>query len=205
MSIVGGIDVSRETIERLEAFAALVAQWTKRINLVSVNSVDQIWQRHIEDSAQIFQYAGSNCSRWVDLGSGGGFPGIVLAILARELNPTVAFILVESDLRKATFLRTAARTLDLNVSVESQRIEALAPLNGDVVSARALASLSALLPMVNLHLAENGTAILPKGRKFADEIAQARESWDFDLEEYQSITEDDARVLVLKRINEREV
>jgi 16S rRNA (guanine527-N7)-methyltransferase len=142
----------------------------------------------------------TNPTHWVDIGSGGGFPGIVMAILAKEHSPETKFTLIESDVRKCTFLRTAVRELNLNTYVKTQRIEEASAQDADVVSARALGSLIDLLPHMDRHLNKDGTALLMKGQSFADEIAATSGIWDFDLEEYPSITNPDSRILSLKRI-----
>ena len=200
MVVLAGLDVSRETIERLESFADLTVKWTPRINLIAKGTVADIWDRHIVDSAQIYALAPASFDKWVDLGSGGGFPGIVVAAIAKELQPHASFVLIESDQRKATFLRTAARELELPVTVIAARIEEAPPQSADVVSARALASLSALLPLVSRHLADHGRALMHKGRQATQEIAEARENWSFALEDHPSITDPDARLLDIQRI-----
>ena len=194
-----GVSVSRETFQHLETFGELTAKWTAKINLIAKSTVPDIWNRHIIDSAQVFQYA-DNPKHWVDIGSGGGFPGIVTAIIAKELSPDTKFTLIESDARKCTFLRTAIRELGLNAYVVPQRIEKAAPQGADIVSARALASIEDLLPMIEMHLHPEGQALLMKGRTYAEELNAVRGNWDFDLDEYTSITEPDSRILSLKRI-----
>lgn len=162
---VGSVNVSRETFEELRAYRSLVRRWTPAINLVSKASVDDLWQRHIADSAQVFAATGAESAQsWVDLGSGGGFPGLVVAVLAKELRPDLRVTLVESDLRKATFLRQAAQALSLSVTVHSVRIESLAPQNADVLSARALAPLSDLLAHAERHLRKGASLSSPKAR-----------------------------------------
>ena len=200
MPQVSGLDVSRETIARLEGFAALVAKWTPRINLIAKGTVDAIWDRHIVDSAQIFRHAPDSFETWVDLGSGGGFPRIVVAAIAKEKQPDARFVLMESDQRKSTFLRTAARELELPVTVIADRIEAAPPQNADIVSARALAALTGLLPMIQRHMKPEGHALVHKGRQAAQEIADAQEFWSFMLEDHPSITDPDARLLDIQRI-----
>ncbi|MFC6758343.1 16S rRNA (guanine(527)-N(7))-methyltransferase RsmG [Sulfitobacter porphyrae] len=120
MTSLDGLNVSRETTVLLTQFSELVERWTVRINLISKASVDGIWERHVADSAQLFELA-PEFEHWVDLGSGGGFPGIVIAIIAKEARPEARITLVESDLRKATFLRTAIRELGLNAKVIAER------------------------------------------------------------------------------------
>jgi len=195
-----GIDVSRETLDALDAFGELTAKWTRKINLIAASTADEIWNRHIVDSAQLYQFAPSNFKNWVDLGSGGGFPGIVVAIIAKEKAPNAQFTLIESDQRKATFLRTAARELALNATVISERIEDTPAQGADVVSARALAPLSGLLSHVDRHLAHDGLALLLKGKQAAKEIAEAQKTWRFELEDRASFTDPDARILAIQRI-----
>ena len=202
-SQLGGVDVSRETIQYLEDFANLVAKWTPKINLIAKGSVVDIWERHVTDSVQLYQFAPKSYDTWVDLGSGGGFPGIVMAILAKEKQPSARFTLIESDQRKSTFLRTAARELQLSVTVIAERIEQTAPLDADVVSARALASLSGLLPLASRHMRAGGICLLHKGRQAAQEVADAESNWSFSLEDYASITDPEARLLVIQRISAR--
>lgn len=201
VSQVGGQDVSRETIADLQAFAAMVEKWTPRINLVSNASLKNLWERHVVDSAQLYPLAPQSFRTWVDIGSGGGFPGIVMATLAKATQPEAHFTLIESDQRKASFLRTAARELALPVTVLAERIEEAEPQLADVVSARALSPLSALLPLIARHMKPSGVALLHKGRQFQEEIADARQSWCFDLDGHPSMTDPDARLLRVKRIH----
>jgi 16S rRNA (guanine527-N7)-methyltransferase len=198
---VAGINVSRETFEGLKAYEALVQRWNPAINLVSKSDASDLWQRHIVDSAQIFALCPPAASSWVDLGSGGGFPGLVVAILAKQVQPNLRVTLVESDLRKATFLRQASQSLGLAVEVASKRIESLDPANADVLSARALALLTSLLGFAHQHLAQTGTALFPKGARFLEEIADARKAWTFDVDIKQSLSEAEAAILVIRNIH----
>jgi 16S rRNA (guanine527-N7)-methyltransferase len=198
--LVAGLNVSRETIAALQSFEALVQRWNPAINLVSKSSLSQLWPRHILDSAQIFTFCPPKAQSWGDLGSGGGFPGIVVAILAKELMPGLRVTLVESDARKATFLRQAVQALGLPTVVQSQRIESTEPLRADILSARALASLPDLLGFADRHLAPGGTAIFPKGERFPEEIADARKTWAFDVDTRPSLSEAKAAILVIRNI-----
>lgn len=194
---LAGLDVSRETMDRLEAYLALLKKWNPAINLVAKSTIDAAWERHFIDSAQVFSLAPSNVRKWGDLGSGGGFPGLVCAALAKELSPETHFTLVESDKRKATFLRTVARELDLTVEVLSERIESVNPLSADLISARALAALPKLLDFAERHLEVGGRALFQKGISFRDEIAESLESWRFTYEEYASVTDPESVVLLI--------
>lgn len=197
---VAGVDVSRETVADLKVFADLVTKWTPKINLIAQGTVDAIWDRHIVDSVQLYRFAPETYDTWVDIGSGGGFPGIAMAILGKALQPDARFVLIESDQRKATFLRTAARELQLRVEVIAQRIESASPQNADVVSARALTALSGLLPLAERHLDPDGVALFHKGRQSQKEVAEARKNWSFVLEDHVSITDPDSRILAIRRI-----
>ena len=189
---VPGLDVSRETLSALLQFEQLVRRWNPAINLVSKSTLSEIWPRHILDSTQIFSLCPPKAVTWADFGSGGGFPGIVVAILAAQLKP---------DLRKATFLRQAAQTLALPVAVHSARIESLGLLQADVVSARALAPLPELLAHAHRHLAEGGIAIFPKGARYTEELAEAQKSWAFDVDVQRSQSDPDAAILVIRNIH----
>ena len=198
---VAGLSVSRETFSALQEFEALVRRWTPAINLVSKSTLPQFWDRHIADSAQIFSLCPQQAQSWVDLGSGGGFPGLVVAILARERRPDLKVTLVEADLRKATFLRQAAQSLGLAVPVRSERIESLEPMQADILSARALAALSDLLEYASKHLKPDGLAIYPKGARFQEELAQARVHWAFDVDTRPSLSDAKAAILVIRNIH----
>lgn len=198
---LGGVDVSRETFEALEVYEAMVRRWNSAINLVSKSSLPDLWARHIEDSAQVLKLGPSTATVWADLGSGGGFPGLVVAILAKELRPALRVVLVEADIRKAVFLRQVVQTLGLSCTVRSERIESLAQLEADVVSARALTALPDLLGYAEKHLRPGGVAIFPKGARFRDELSQAREIWDFDVDIEPSLADPEAAILVIRNIH----
>ena len=200
-AIVPGLNVSRETLDALHQYEVLVRRWNPAINLIAKSTVPEIWSRHILDSAQLFTLAPESASQWVDLGSGGGFPGIVVAVLAKELQPQLHVTLVEADTRKATFLREAVRELQLHASVLSQRIEMIAPLQADVLSARALASLPVLLGFATQHLAPLGTCLFPKGEKYTEEVAEARRDWAFDIDARPSLSDGKAAILVIRNIH----
>lgn len=188
-------DVSRETRERLEAYLELLKQWNPKINLVAPGTLAQAWQRHIIDSAQIYRHMPSDANTWTDLGSGGGFPGLVVAILAQEKHPDLVLTLVESDARKSAFLRAVARTTAVKVTVKTERIETIPALSQDVVSARALAPLPLLLGYVHQHLAPGGMALLMKGASWKKELADAEATWRFSCVPHKSETDPNAVIL----------
>jgi 16S rRNA (guanine527-N7)-methyltransferase len=194
-------DVSRETSDALQAFEALVRRWNPAINLVSKASLDNIHDRHPVDSMQIYSFLPESAKLWVDLGSGGGFPGLVIAVMARADRPNLQIVLVESDARKATFLRQAAQTLDLKVHVLNERSESLPAQQADVLSARALAPLTALLGHAERHLRPGGLGIFPKGERYAEEIAVAEKTWSFALTTQPSLSEPGSAILMIRDIH----
>lgn len=192
-------DVSRETFDKLRSFAGLVQKWTTKINLISKSSSEDLWNRHILDSVQLFDLAPVEGS-WVDLGSGGGFPGIVVAILSEGAGAGHRVTLVESDQRKAVFLRTAIREAQLSATVISSRIEDVAPLEADILTARALADLSSLCGFAEKHLSPKGVALFSKGGQWKKEHQVAREMWSYSCDAVRSKSHPDAAILKIKDI-----
>ena len=189
------LNVSRETFGRLLWLEAEVKKWNKAINLIGRSSVEDMWKRHVLDSAQIFELLPNDSRRWADLGSGGGFPGLVIAVLALEHAQKLETILVESDGRKAVFLRHVVQELALRATVRSDRIEDTPTIGADVVSARALAPLDTLCWMAFRHLGPNGVALFQKGASYGAELKDCSESWSFDLKIHPSRTDDNAVIL----------
>lgn len=187
-------DVSRETSERLEIYETLLRRWNPRINLVAKSTLSDLWGRHFRDSAQVFAIQ-PDFEHWCDMGSGGGFPGLIVGILAAEHTPAARVTLIESDLRKATFLRTVAREASIDINVLSQRIERIPPLGADVISARALAPLDKLLEFAERHLSSKGLAIFLKGQNYQSELDTALASWRFDVQKIPSQTDSTAVIL----------
>ena len=185
---------------KLEQLLALLEKWNPRINLVAPSTIQSAWSRHVEDSLQIFDLLPPGARRWCDLGSGAGFPGMVVAILAAHSHPELNVVLVEADQRKATFLQTVSRETSTPISLIADRIEAIAPLQADVISARALAPLPDLCGYAARHLAVGGTALFLKGAKALAEIEAARRTWRFDLQSHPSRTDPSAVILEMKEI-----
>lgn len=192
--------VSRETMARLNAFTELLTKWTRRINLVAPTTVAMLWERHIRDSAQLVAHCPTSANTWTDLGTGGGLPGVVVAILATELRPELMVTCVESDHRKAAFLRAVSRETGVKFDVLAARAEAIAPLAADVVSARALAPLPRLLELAVPHMADHGVGLFPKGARSVEEVAAARKLWRFDLQRITSKTDPTATILRLENV-----
>jgi len=186
--------VSRETFEKLEAFTQLVLKWNRKINLIGRSTADQVWKRHIADGLQLTELAYPN-STWVDLGSGAGIPGLIIAAKKAETAKSPDITLVESDERKCIFLAAAAREMDLTVDIQQRRIEEPTSKRYDVVSARALAPLDQLLTYAEPYLSDNGICLFPKGEKADSELTQARESFHISMTKIQSVTDSSASIL----------
>lgn len=188
-------NVSRETNDVLKEFQQDLLKWNARINLIAKSTLDDAWDRHIQDSAQLFQFALESDEKWTDMGSGGGLPGLVIAIMSKTNLPRLEFSLIESDQRKAAFLRQITAKYALNCRIFAQRIEDVEGQNSDVVSARALASLSQLLEYAGHHSKTGGRLLLPKGKTAEQEISEARNSWEFDVVKRPSLTDNQGLIL----------
>lgn len=195
--------VSRETESRLNQYAERLVRWTKTSNLVAPSTIDDLWSRHILDSAQLVALK-PDATRWVDLGSGGGLPGIVIAILLAENGETVVH-LVESNAKKAAFLHSTIAELKIPARVHRRRIEDAWDHVGavDVVTARALAPLNTLLGLARPWLERGATGLFPKGRDFVGELAKSRDDWGFDLIEHPSVIDPESRILEIGGLRSR--
>jgi 16S rRNA (guanine527-N7)-methyltransferase len=193
-----GAALTSVSIARLHQFEALVRKWNPSINIVARSTLEDLWHRHIMDSVQLFSCVRPNYRLWLDIGSGGGFPGIVIAILAAGLAPQLRIALVESDKRKSVFLSEAVRQLELSATIYPLRIDELAPQGADVVSARALAPLTTLCGLSVRHLRDDGVCAFLKGANADTEIIEARKDWRFDLDRTASITDSRASALFLR-------
>lgn len=176
------LDLSEGAMARLRLLADLVSGWTGRINLVASSTLPDMWSRHIEDSARLLRSSPPAPKIWADLGSGGGFPGLVVAIALADRGTGTRVVLVESDRRKAALLSEALRRLETPAEVLAERVERMAPLGADVISARALAPLDVLCALSFPHLTPGGVALFPKGASWRDEVNTARRDWAFDLD-----------------------
>ena len=187
---VAGRPVSRETFETLERYVELLRDEARRQNLISASTIDQIWERHILDSAQLVRFEPANGASWLDIGSGAGLPGIVIACL---INGSVT--LVEPRRLRAEFLERVIDELQLNATVQPSKIERIAG-DFDVITARAVASLDKLLG-ISLHLSTRKTIwALPKGRNAHGELAEAQRSWQGAFHVERSVTDEDSWIVV---------
>jgi 16S rRNA (guanine527-N7)-methyltransferase len=195
--------VSRETIRRLELYEALLHKWQRAVNLVAAGTLGDVWHRHFADSAQLARLVPHGATSVVDLGSGAGFPGLVLAIVLAERAP-IRVRLVESDTRRAAFLSEVARKTGVAVDILATRIEnpetqaKICPV--DVITVRALAPLSRLLALAAPFFAAGTVGLFLKGRDVQREIEEARAGWRFDVELVPSLTEADGHVAVVREL-----
>lgn len=197
-------DVSHETLRDLDAYAELLAKWQASINLVGPRTMAALWSRHILDSYQVVSLIPENCDKIVDFGSGGGLPGLIIAI-AMKARRRGQVALIESNGKKASFLRIAAQTLGLPVTVHQQRIEdAVSTLGAvDVVTARALAELGQLLKWSAPLLKTGAVALFHKGRDLDKEIAEAALSWRFTCARVPSVVESGSWIVQVKDLSPR--
>lgn len=191
--------VSRETMARLETYAALLINWATRINLVGRTTLDDLWRRHFLDSAQLLPLIPAAARTLVDLGSGAGFPGLVLAILGA---PGVE--LVEADSRKAAFLREAARVTNAAVTIRGCRIEAVAPCPADVLTARACAPMERLLALGERFIGPQTTCLFLKGARAEEELTEARKAWTMTATRHSSRADPGGSILLLHQVAPRE-
>jgi 16S rRNA (guanine527-N7)-methyltransferase len=201
--VIREIRVSRETIFRISEYLRVLGDWRERINLIGPGEGRHLWRRHVLDSLQLLKNISGSDNSLADLGSGAGFPGLVLAgALAERPGATVA--LVEKSVRKSQFLEAAIREVGLPARVLNQRLEVEgAGEKFDLVTARALAPLPKLLGYAHAWLKPSGKALLMKGRDAAAEVAEARETWTFDLSATPSLTSPEGQILSVSALRPR--
>lgn len=186
---------SPETIERLERLVELLRKWQKAINLVGKGTLADVWRRHVLDSAQLAPLVSNIEGNIADIGSGAGFPGLILAIVTgRHVH------LIESDARKCAFLAAAARATDAKVNIINRRIESVTDIKFAVVTARAVAPLSELIALAEAVLEPAGCCFFLKGQRVSDELTKALKSWNMIITRIPSVTDKDAVVLKLEKI-----
>jgi 16S rRNA (guanine527-N7)-methyltransferase len=196
--------VSRETSQRLERFVAVLLDRQRQINLIASSTVPHVWTRHVADSLQLLPLA-PQALRWADLGSGAGFPGMVIACALAD-TPGAHVHLIESIGKKAAFLRDAVRETGVPATVHRGRIEEVAPrLTGeiDIVTARALAPLNELLTIINPFLERGAQALLPKGQDIDAELTQAAKYWTIEHTAVPSQTSPTGRIIIVRRLRRR--
>jgi 16S rRNA (guanine527-N7)-methyltransferase len=191
-----GVDVSRETLDRLDCYSALLLRWNRTVNLVAQADEHDLWGRHIADSAQLAALISPHVTRAIDLGSGAGLPGLVLS-----LTTGIHFDLIEADSRKAEFLRQAARATGAPVHIHAVRVELARIDPAPLITARALAPLTKLLRLATPLLRDDGVALFPKGRTVENELTAARREWHMQVRRIPSRTAPEATILMLSEID----
>lgn len=192
------LNVSRETFDKIRLYAELLERWQKSVNLVSPATLPEMWERHFLDSGQLVSLLPSE-GRLVDLGSGAGFPGMVLAVL----RPTLDVHLIESDQKKAIFLSEVSRVTKTPVMVHARRVGEVENLGADVITARALAPMDELLDMTLCHLKPNGIGLFLKGKEAEAEIKTARQGFSFEAELRPSITSSGGAIVRVSNLQRR--
>jgi len=193
--------VSRETIKYLENYEDLVINTNKKLNLIGKSTVNQIWHRHILDSFQAIDFIDKNDEKIVDLGSGAGFPGIILALAAKDRNYPFKVELIEKSSKKSKFLETAIKKLKLNAKVRCENIfDKKKIIYGDVFVARAFKPLPIILKLINNQLRNFKKIIIFLGKTGKDELLEASKSWDIEYKQRVSITSSDSIIIEVKKL-----
>jgi 16S rRNA (guanine527-N7)-methyltransferase len=193
--------VSRETLARLKAYADMLADWNERHNLVARSTLPDLWQRHFWDSAQLASHVPATAKTLADLGSGAGFPGLVLA----AMRPDVAMTLYEATTKKCAFLRAVAERMALHVEIENARMEDLSPRPFDVVTARACAPLPRLLEYAHKFVSPNTVCIFLKGQNVGSELTEATKYWNMKLSQVPSQTDPSGAMVIVRELGPRHV
>jgi len=195
-----GINVSRETLQRLETYAGLLVKWQAKINLVGPATLPDLWRRHFLDSAQLLPLLPAAIGTLADLGSGAGFPGLVLAIMTDW-----RVHLLDSDQRKCAFLRQVALDCGVldRVTIHARRIEQVTGITADVVTARACAPLDELLDLAEPFIGEKGTGLFLKGAQAEEELTQAQRRWTMRLDRRDSISDPAGKLLIVSQLKRK--
>jgi len=193
--------VSRETLSRLKAYANVLADWNARHNLVSKTSLTDLWKRHFWDSAQLAPLVPAEAQTLADLGSGAGFPGLLLAAML----PNVAVTLFEATAKKCAFLQAAAERMGLTVTIENARMEDLPPRAFDVVTARACAPLPKLLEYAHSFMGPNSVCLFLKGQNVGSELTEAHKCWNMKLSQVPSQTDPSGAIVTVRELGPRHV
>jgi 16S rRNA (guanine527-N7)-methyltransferase len=191
------LNVSRETLAGFDQWHALLCKWSQKINLVAPSTLPEFWTRHAQDSAQFAKWVPAGARRGIDLGSGAGFPGLAIALMRMNDNP-IHMVLVESNAKKAAFLRTCIQETGAPAEVVCERAESLQNEAFDIITARALAPLDQLLGLSEPFAGPQTVRLFAKGAGVQKEIEQARKHWTFCYEPIPSITEHRATILKIE-------
>ena len=200
---VKSLNVSRETLNDFYEYETLLSKWNEKINLVSKNTLVDIWERHFLDSGQIIKHVEASGKRWVDLGSGAGFPGLVVALLLRDRKIDCDLVLVEKNSKKGFFLNEVIRKLNLSVEVVNDNIDNLEPLNADILTARAFSELNNLIEIAFRHRKKEGICLFLKGENYRIELDKTLNYWFFDYDIVDSLSSSSGKIIRVKKIFKR--
>ena len=200
---VKSLNVSRETLNGFYEYETLLYKWNKKINLVSKNTLVDIWERHFLDSGQIIKHVKVSGKRWVDVGSGAGFPGLVVALLLRDRKIDCDLVLVEKNPKKGFFLNEVIRKLNLSVEVVNDNIDNLEPLNADILTARAFSELNNLIEIAFRHRKKEGICLFLKGENYRIELDKTLNYWFFDYDIVDSLSSSSGKIIRVKKIFKR--
>ena len=202
-NFIKGFNVSRETLNSFCEYQTLLAKWNKKINLVSKNTLANLWERHFLDSGQIINHVDASGKRWVDVGAGAGFPGLVVALLLRDRKIDCDMILVEKNTKKVFFLNEVIRKLNLNVKVVNKNVESIESLNADILTARAFSELKNLVELALFHRKEKGVCLFLKGENYRFELDKTLNYWFFDYDVFDSLSNSSGKIIRVKKIFKR--
>jgi 16S rRNA (guanine527-N7)-methyltransferase len=200
---VKSLNVSRETLKSFYEYEALLSKWNEKINLVSKNTLVDIWERHFLDSGQIIKHVEASGKRWVDVGSGAGFPGLVVALLLRDRKIDCDLVLVEKNPKKGFFLKEVIRKLNLSVEVVNENIDILEPLNADILTARAFSELNNLIEIAFRHRKKEGICLFLKGENYRIELDKTLNYWFFDYDILDSLSSSSGKIIRVKKFLKR--
>ena len=200
---VKSLNVSRETLNGFYEYETLLSKWNEKINLVSKNTLVDIWERHFLDSGQIIKHVEVSGKRWVDVGSGAGFPGLVVALLLRDRKIDCDLVLVEKNPKKGFFLNEVIRKLNLSVEVVNDNIDNLEPLNADILTARAFSELNNLMEIAFRHRKKEGICLFLKGENYRIELDKTLNYWFFDYDIIDSLSSSSGKIIRVKKIFKR--
>ena len=200
---IKSLNVSRETLKCFYEYKTLLSKWNEKINLVSKNTLVDIWERHFLDSGQIIKHVEASGKRWVDVGSGAGFPGLVVALLLRDREIDCNLVLVEKNPKKGFFLNEVIRKLNLNVEVVNDNIYTLEPLNADILTARAFSELNNLIEISFRHRKKEGLCLFLKGENYGFELDKTLNYWFFDYDVVESLSSSSGKIIRVKKIFKR--
>ena len=200
---VKSLNVSRETLNGFYEYESLLSKWNEKINLVSKNTLMDIWERHFLDSGQIIKHVEASEKRWVDVGSGAGFPGLVVALLLRDRKIDCDLVLVEKNPKKVFFLNEVIRKLNLGVEVVNDNIGTLEPLNADILTARAFSELNNLIELAFRHRKKEGICLFLKGENYRIELDKTLNYWFFDYDIIDSLSSSSGKIIRVKKIFKR--